>query len=331
MGGCLEDRTPERYNYAMPEMVRITDVSPRDGLQNEPGFVMTSEKARLVELLVDALVDEVELTSFVSGKRVPQLADADELLETVLAFKRPDVVYSALVPNIRGLDRLLAASERAGMPLVDKVALFTAASEEFNRKNTGASIGESIERFAPVVAKAREAGLQVRAYVSCVIECPYEGPVEPAKVGEVVARLGELDPDEIDLGDTIGAATPESIVPMLDAARQASAWAEAKDPLTWVLHLHDTHGRAADCVEAALDAGIRSFDGAAGGLGGCPFAAGPGERAPGNIATRGLIERIHAKGFETRVNLDRLERASVFAGELVEQAEDQHFGGRGLG
>ncbi len=315
----------------MPEMVRITDVSPRDGLQNEPGSIPTNDKARLVELLVDALVDEVELTSFVSPKRVPQLADADDVLENVLPFKRPDVLYSALVPNEKGLGRLLSASERAGMPLVDKIALFTAASEEFNQQNTGASIAESIERFALVVRKARDNGLKVRAYISCVVRCPYQGDIAPEKVAEVVQKLSELEPDEIDLGDTIGAATPETIVAALDAARGANAWAESQDAETWVVHLHDTHGRAGDCVEAALDAGIRSFDGSAGGLGGCPFAAGPGERAPGNIATRTLIEYIHAKGYETRVNTDRLERASLFAQELVEQAQDQHFGGTGLG
>lgn len=310
----------------MPGMVRITDVAPRDGLQNEPGIVPTPDKARLVELLIDAFVDEIEVTSFVSGKWVPQLADAEQLLEELIPLKRPDVVFSALVPNERGMERLLHAHERLGMALVDKASVFTAASETFSQRNTNASIAQTIERFHPVVSLARAHGMQVRAYISCAIACPFEGPIAPERVAEVVRMLEPLAPDEIDLGDTIGAGTPETIAPLLESARSACAWAASLDPLAWVLHLHDTRGTAPDCVREALRLGIRSFDASAGGLGGCPFAGGPHHRAPGNIDTRILIDAIAGEGYETRVDLDRLERAGAFAARLLDDSRSQPGG-----
>ncbi len=299
-------------------MVRITDVAPRDGLQNEEALVPTPDKARLIELLVDALLDEVEVASFVHAKWVPQLADAEELLEELVAIKRPDVAFSALVPNERGMARLLHACERVGMQVIDKVSVFTAASETFSTKNTNASIAETIERFRPVVALAREHGMQVRAYISCVVACPFEGPIAPEQVARVVRLLEPLAPDEIDLGDTIGAATPQTLGPAIDAARNACAWAQDLPPESWVLHLHDTRGTAPACVEAALSMGIRSFDASVAGLGGCPFASTPGERAPGNIDTRVLIETLTRLGYETRVSVERLERAAAFARSILE-------------
>ncbi len=299
-------------------MVRITDVAPRDGLQNEKTLVPTPDKARLIELLVDALVDEVEVASFVNAKWVPQLADAEDLLEELVAIKRPDVTFSALVPNERGMTRLLHACERIGMQVVDKISVFTAASETFSTKNTNAGIEETIERFRPVVALAREHAMQVRAYISCVVACPFEGAIAPEQVARVVRLLEPLAPDEIDLGDTIGSATPATITRAIDASRQACDWARRLPAQAWVLHLHDTKGTAPACVEAALACGIRSFDASAGGLGGCPFASTPKARAPGNIDTRVLIETVTRLGYETRVDLDRLERAGTFARTMLE-------------
>jgi len=221
------------------------------------------------------------------------------------------------------MERLLIAHERVGTPLVDKVALFTAASETFSKKNTNATISQTIERFRPVLALARQHNLAVRIYVSCAVECPYEGPIAPDQVARVVAMLEPLAPDEIDLGDTIGAGTPETIARMLASARSASPWTQTLDPESWVLHLHDTRGRAAAYVRAALDEGVRSFDASAGGLGGCPFACTPGNRAPGNIATETLVDTVVDAGYEVRVDRARLQRAGDFARGLIADAGER--------
>lgn len=304
----------------MPEFVRITDVSPRDGLQNESGVMPTTDKARLVELLRKTGVDEIEVTSFVSPKWVPQLGDAMELLRQ-LSNGRP--LMSALVPNERGMQSALEAI-REWPGRLGKVSVFTAASETFAKKNTNASIAETIERFKPVIAAAHDAGLSVRGYISCVIACPFEGPISPERVAEVADQLASLGIDELDLGDTIGAGTSESTTAMLDAVDDV--WFVGQNPgesavnARTTLHLHDTFGRASECVKAALDAGIRSFDGSVAGLGGCPYASTPGKRAPGNIDTRLLVETIHNAGFVTNVNLDRLDEAAAFAREIVARA-----------
>lgn len=304
------------------ERVRITDVSPRDGLQNEPHAIPTDDKARLVELLTLTGVDEVEVTSFVSPKWVPQLGDAAQVFEAVADLKPPELVFSALVPNDRGAHAALRVNEHAGRRVIDKVSVFTAASETFTRKNVNATIAESVERFRPVVALAHGSGLRVRGYVSCIVRCPFEGDVHPARVAEVAAMLLDAGVDEIDLGDTIGAATPESLGPVLDAVRPIVGGFALRDdgeaPLT--LHLHDTMGRAGECVAAALAAGVRSFDASAGGLGGCPFASSDEGRAPGNIATALLIGIVEGAGFETGVDRERLAAASAFAERLVAQA-----------
>ncbi|GIK20126.1 MAG: hydroxymethylglutaryl-CoA lyase [Leptolyngbya sp. PLA2] len=305
------------------ERVRITDVSPRDGLQNEPHAIPTDDKARLVELLTLTGVDEVEVTSFVSPKWVPQLGDAVQLFEAVADLKPPELVFSALVPNDRGAQAALRVNEHAGRRVIDKVAVFTATSETFTRKNVNATIAESVERFRPVVALSHGSGLRVRGYVSCIIRCPFEGDVPPARVAEVASILLDAGVDEIDLGDTIGAATPESLAPVLDAMRTVVGDFSLRDdgeaPLT--LHLHDTTGRAAECVATALAAGVRSFDAAAGGLGGCPFASTDEARAPGNIATVLLIHAVERAGFVTGVDRERLAAASAFAERLVALAE----------
>lgn len=302
----------------MAEHVRITDVGPRDGLQNEPGVIPTAEKAELVRLLCGTGVDEVEVTSFVSPKWVPQLGDAAELLNQLRPIAESGVpLLSALVPNERGMQGALEANVRAGRRQVGKVAVFTAASETFCKRNINTSIDESIQRFIPVVQQAKQAGLRIRGYVSCVIACPFEGPIAPQAVIDVSNKLWDIGIDELDLGDTIGAGRPESIASLLQAITRHHT---VTNPETFTLHLHDTFGRAADCVKAALDLGVRSFDGAVAGLGGCPYASTPGKRAPGNISTETLVRTIHDAGYQTNVNLDKLEEAGRFAMKIVGEA-----------
>lgn len=299
----------------MPERVRITDVSPRDGLQNEPGVIPTADKVWLVEMLGATGVDEIEVSSFVSKAWVPQLGDAAEVFAGLRPSPGP--VLSALVPNERGLAGVLRVNGAAGRRLISKIAVFTAASEAFSKRNTNATIEETLERFVPVVAGAKREELSVRGYVSCAIACPIEGPVSPGRVVGVCERLLTLGVDEIDLGDTIGAGTPETIRDLLRACERSFPLVGTR-PVT--LHLHDTFGRAAACVRTALDAGVRSFDGAAGGLGGCPYASTPGKRAPGNISTEALVRTVHQAGFETGVDMDALAAAGAFAMEMAQRA-----------
>lgn len=307
----------------MAQRVRITDVAPRDGLQNEAAIVAPTDKVVLVTRLALAGVDEVEVTSFVSPRWIPQLSDAEEVMGLVRgeamqkSMRRP--VYSALVPNEKGFERALAFHDpEGGFPL--KIALFAAASETFSRKNTNGPIAEVIERFRPIVPRATAAGMSVRLYISCAVACPFEGPTPPERVRAVAdALLGLFDGDaalaraELDLGDTIGVATPAQIRALIGAF---DPW--MRERIT--LHLHDTHGMAASCVRAALDLGVLSFDGAAGGLGGCPYASTPQKRAPGNIATELLVATVHGAGFTTRVDPDALAEAGAFAQGLVSAA-----------
>lgn len=305
----------------MAERVRITDVAPRDGLQNEPGVIATAEKVRLVELLCATGVDEIEVTSFVSPRWIPQLADSADVFAR-LADAGPGPgrpALSALVPNEKGMEAALAAKEN-GAPL-DKVAVFTAASDTFSLRNTNASIAETIERFRPVVAMAHAAKLPVRGYISCVIACPFEGPISPDRPAMVAATLRDIGVDEIDLGDTIGAAMRQSTSALIGAVLGAlgHSWLS---PSRLTLHLHDTFGRAADCVRAALAEGLRSFDGAAGGLGGCPYAGTAERRAPGNIDTGLLVRTIHEAGFQTGVDLNALGEAAAFAARMTGRAPE---------
>lgn len=300
----------------MPKRVRITDVSPRDGLQNEPGVIPTADKVRLIELLCAAGVDEVEVTSFVSPKWVPQLGDAAEVCRLISNWRQErDPLFSALVPNERGLQGLLEANRTAVRRVMAKVSVFTAASETFSERNTNASITETLNRFRPVIIGAHAAGLQVRGYISTVIACPFEGPITPAQVAKVFKHLLDLGIDELDLGDTIGAGTPETITAMLKAVDQVCPIVGGRVPIT--LHLHDTFGRAADCVKAALDLGVRSFDGSVAGLGGCPYASTPGNRAPGNISTETLVQTVEAAGYTTGVDHAALSLAADFARQIV--------------
>ena len=305
------------YNHLMPDEVRITEVAPRDGLQNEPAIIPAAEKTRLVQLCAAAGVDEVEVTSFVSPKWVPQLGDAAQVFDLLIASTpapaRSPVIFSALVPNSTGLDAAIAVNHRARFQLLQKVSVFTAASETFSRKNTNATIAETIERFKPVIERAHASYLLVRGYISCAIACPFEGPIRPEAVAAVAHRLREIGVDEIDLGDTIGAGTPPTVLAMLLAV--SDRLGSKNLPLT--LHLHDTFGTATDCVKAALEIGIRSFDGSVAGLGGCPYASTPAKRAPGNISTESLVRTIHAAGFRTRADPAKLAVAAAFARSIV--------------
>lgn len=300
----------------MSEYVRITDVSPRDGLQNEPSPISTEEKLRLIESLVATGVDEIELTSFVSPKWVPQLSDAAAVVMGGVAFKREGVVYSVLVPNEQGLARVLGVQEQ--LDAIDKISVFTAASETFSKKNTNATIDETLERFRPVIDGARRAGLIVRGYVSCAIACPYEGEISPDAVARVAARLLALGADEIDLGDTIGVATPDSVERLISVMYDRLGSCRETDigEPCLTLHLHDTHGRAVACVLRALELGVRSFDSAVGGLGGCPYASVDGARAPGNISTVALVEAVELAGYCTGVDHASLAAAAEVAASL---------------
>ena len=306
----------------MPEAVRITEVAPRDGLQNEPGVVPTADKAALVRALAESGADEIEVTSFVSPKWVPQLGDAAELFGLLAADRPEGVTLSALVPNETGMRRAIETNARAGGGLIGKVAVFTAASETFSRKNTNAGIAETLDRFGPVMELARGEGLPVRGYVSCAVACPYEGPIRPEAVGDVVTRLLELGCDEIDLGDTIGEAVPDTLAAvLLDTIERLDGRRlnDRGDPML-TLHLHDTFGRAAECVREALTLGVRSFDASAGGLGGCPFASTAAARAPGNIATSVLLRTLESEGFTSNIDPSRLAHASALAERLVTDA-----------
>jgi hydroxymethylglutaryl-CoA lyase len=270
----------------------VTEVGPRDGLQNEKEVLPADAKVAFVEALADAGLAEIEVSSFVSPKWVPQLADAEEVFRRLRP--RAGVVYSALVPNEKGLERALACGVR-------KVAVFTAATETFSRKNTNASIAETLERFRPVLAAAKKAQVPVRGYLSTAFGCPFEGPVDPKAAARVARDLLDLGCAEVSVGDTIGVATPGRVREGLEALRAAGVPAGRT-----VLHFHDTRGTAlANCL-ASLEEGYGSFDASAGGLGGCPYAPGAG----GNLATEDLLYMLAGLGVETGVRLEGVRAAS---------------------
>ncbi|MBL9148896.1 MAG: hydroxymethylglutaryl-CoA lyase [Phycisphaerae bacterium] len=291
--------------------VRITEVGPRDGLQNEKATISTDAKVAYVDRLSRSGCAEVEVTSFVSPKWVPQLADAAEVLARIARV--PGVVYSALVPNEKGLDAALAAR-------VDKVSVFTAASETFCRRNVNASIAETIERFRPVVARAKAARLAVRGYVSCAVACPFEGPIQPRAVADVSRALSDLGCDEIDLGDTIGVAAPADIDRLLDAHEGVVA----PDRIT--MHLHDTRGTGLLCAWRSYERGIRSFDASCGGIGGCPYAPG----ASGNVATEELVYAFERSGIATGARVSALLEAAAGIAEALGRALPSKLAKAGL-
>lgn len=254
-------------------MIRIVEVGPRDGLQNRPRIVPTDAKVAFVDALSESGLDEIEVSSFVSPKWIPQLADAEEVFRRIR--RAPGVVYSALVPNEKGLER--AASVDVG-----KIAVFTAASESFNLKNVNASIAESMERFRPVVARAP---MPVRGYVSTCFTCPFEGPIAPAAVVDVVKQLLDLGVVEISIGDTIGKATPADVRALFDALLPVCP----APKLT--MHFHDTYGHAVANARESVTFGVAAFDASTGGIGGCPYAPG----ASGNVATEALVGAFGVK------------------------------------
>lgn len=271
-------------------MIRIVEVGPRDGLQSEKAAVPTDVKVAYVDALSSAGLPEIEVSAFVSPKWVPQLADAGEVFRRIR--RAPGVLYSALVPNEKGLERALSAA-------VGKVAVFTAASETFNRKNINASIEESIRRFLPVIEGARGAGLPVRGYVSTAFWCPYEGKVGAAAVAGVCRRLVDAGVDDLSIGDTIGKAEPDDVKTLLEALGPVVPRSRL------ALHFHDTYRRAVRNSLTAWRLGVETFDSSAGGIGGCPYAPG----ASGNVATEMLIEAFRAEGAEVSGDLDAIAGA----------------------
>lgn len=277
----------------------LVEVGPRDGLQNEPGELPLAVKQQLVEDLADAGLTVIEAGSFVNPKWIPQMADSEALFAAIA--RKAGVRYTALTPNLRGVERALAAG-------VDEVAVFAAASERFSQKNINCSIAESIERFRPVMAAAAAAGIPVRGYVSCVLGCPYEGAIAPAAVAAVTGDLLELGCYEVSLGDTIGVGTAGSMRALLEELLGAFNAAQL------AVHCHDTYGQALANILAAVDRGIRRIDASVAGLGGCPYAPG----ASGNVATEDVVYLLEGLGLDTGVDLDRLidagNRISGFLG-----------------
>jgi hydroxymethylglutaryl-CoA lyase len=276
------------------DRVEIFEVGPRDGLQNEARMIPAREKIALVDCLSDAGFARIEVASFVSPKWVPQMADGAAVLAGIRRAK--GVSYAALVPNLMGFERAMAAG-------ADEVAVFASASEGFSRANLNCSIAESFDRFRPVAEAAAAANVRMRGYVSCVVECPYDGPVAPEAVADVVAGLFALGAYEVSLGDTIGKGEPTTVSAMLETVLGVAEAGRLAG------HFHDTGGRALANVEAALAKGIRVFDAAVGGLGGCPFAPG----AKGNVATEAVHDRLTALGVETGLDRDVLGRAAEMA------------------
>ncbi|HVR44141.1 MAG TPA: hydroxymethylglutaryl-CoA lyase [Thermoanaerobaculia bacterium] len=273
------------------DRVKVVEVGPRDGLQNEHATIPTEAKVRFIEALAAAGLPVVEAGALVHPKWVPQMADTAEVLR--LLTRKPGVDYPVLVPNMTGLERAVEAG-------VDSIALFTAASETFNQRNINMTIDQSFESFAPVAARAKSEGMRIRGYVSCACGCPYEGPVAPEKVLEVAARLLDLGCFEISIGDTIGVGTPLQVQGLIALLVQVIP----RERLA--MHFHDTRGMAIANTMAALESGIAVFDASAGGLGGCPFAPG----ASGNMATEDLVYLLDGLGIESGVDLDRLVAAS---------------------
>ena len=275
----------------LPNHVIITEVGPRDGLQNEEGEVPTQEKIQFIEALVQAGVTRIEATSFVSPKWVPQMADAAEVYSGI--NKEPDVLYIALTPNVKGMERALENKANA-------IAVFTAASETFTKKNINATIEESIASFGEVLKMAKDNGIWVRGYVSTCFACPYEGAVAPEAVHQVSKRLLAEGVDEVSIGDTIGVGTPNQVEAVVSLLLKDAT------PDQIALHFHDTRGTALANVLQGLQMGIVKYDSSAGGLGGCPYAPG----ASGNLATEDLVYLLQGMGIECGIDLDRLVAAS---------------------
>ena len=289
------DGPAEPDGHAMTNRVTIVEVGPRDGLQNEAARIATADKVAFVERLAAAGLPVVEVTSFVRPDRVPQLADAREVF-AALGPGAGATRYTALVPNLTGLREAIAAGVR-------EVAIFAAASEGFSQRNTNRSIAQSLAAFAEVCAAARAAGVRVRGYLSTAFGCPFDGAVDPRRVGELVRQLLDLGVYEVAISDTIGVAHPGQVPVVVEAA-----FGQGASVGQLALHFHDTRGQALANVMAALPLGVRTFDASAGGLGGCPFAPG----ATGNLATEDLVYLLDGLGYETGVSLSAVLEASAF-------------------
>jgi len=290
-----------------PNTVKIVEVGPRDGLQNEKTMVPAAVKIKFINRLSQSGLKTIEATSFVSPKWIPQLADAEEVFRSI--EKRPGVAYPVLVPNEKGMQRALDAGAK-------EVSIFTAASETFNRKNINCSIAESIERFKPVMVMAAEHGIRVRGYISTVIGCPYEGPIKPEAVVRIARQLAALGCYEISLGDTIGVGTP------IKAQRMLTAVAAEVPMQKLAVHFHDTYGQALANIHACLEMGVAVVDSSTSGLGGCPYAKG----ATGNVATEDVLFMLNGMGIETGVDMAKLLEAGRFISEALARQPESKLG-----
>jgi len=284
----------------LPHAVRLCEVGPRDGLQNEKAMVPTDVKVALIDMLTDAGLPAIEATSFVSPKWVPQMADAADVMARIA--RKPGVRYPVLTPNLKGFDAALAAG-------ADEVAVFVAATESFSKRNINCSIAESLERARPVFEAAREAGVRVRGYISVVLGCPYEGDVDPAAVAEIAAALHALGAYEVSLGDTIGTGTAGKTQVLLRRV------AERVPIAALAGHFHDTYGQALANIYASLEVGVATFDCSVAGLGGCPYAKG----ATGNVATEDVVYLLDGLGIETGVDMTKLRSAGRFISDHLQR------------
>jgi hydroxymethylglutaryl-CoA lyase len=282
----------------LPKRVTIVDVGPRDGLQNEKGSVPADVKVGLIERLAEAGLRAIEATSFVSPKWVPQMADAAEVMARI--SRKPGVVYSVLVPNMKGFEGALAAK-------ADEVVVFGAASEAFSQKNINCSIAESVERFRPVVDAALAAGMRVRGAISCAVGCPYQGEVKPEAVGYVARLMRDIGVQHAGVADTIGVGTPGKTKRAMEAALAVYPIDEVSG------HFHDTYGQALANLYACLEMGISTFDASVAGLGGCPYAKG----ATGNVATEDVVYLLHGLGVETGIDLAKLRAAGRYVSDFL--------------
>lgn len=285
---------------ALPATVRLVEVGPRDGLQNEKAMVPTDVKVALIDMLTDAGYAAIEATSFVSPKWVPQMADAAEVMARIR--RKPGVRYPVLTPNMKGFDAAIAAR-------ADEVAVFVAATETFSQKNINCTVAESLERARPIFAAAKDRGVRVRGYISCVLGCPYEGRVDPHRVADVAAALHAMGAYEVSLGDTIGTGTAG------DTATLLRLCAERVPVAALAGHFHDTYGQALTNVYAALEAGVATFDCSVAGLGGCPYAKG----ATGNVASEDVLYLMEGLGIATGVDMTRLRRAGQYISDFLQR------------
>ncbi len=292
--------------YKPPKQVKIVEVSPRDGLQNEKQVVDLATKLELIERLGHSGLKNIEITGFVSPKWVPQLSDSSLLCKQL---HHQGINYSALVPNLKGMELAIAGN-------IKEVAVFTAASESFTQKNINCTIEESLERFKPVVSLAKQNNIKVRGYVSCVLGCPYEGEINPSKVAEVTQDLFQLGCYEVSLGDTIGTGTP------LKAQKMLKACTEIADIDALALHFHNTYGQALANIYACLELGARIIDTSVAGLGGCPYAKG----ASGNIATEDVVYMLDGMGIETGIDLAQLIKTGNWISQKLNKSNSSQVG-----